>query len=96
MLLSLTLLFGACGKKAVDRMAEPVDESGPRLKLGTVTFSGNAAFSEKELLSKMTSRSGERFDDYTFQQDMRKIIYLYRKKGYLDAKFTERESKVNL
>lgn len=86
----------ACGKKAMEKTTEPVDESGPRLKLGKVTFFGNSVFSEKELLSKMTSKSGERFDDYTFQQDMRKIIYLYRKKGYLDAKFLERESKVNL
>lgn len=96
MLLSLALLFGACGKKAVDKMAEPVDEGGPRLKLGEVTFTGNTAFSEKQLRSKMTSESGKRFDDYTFQMDMRKILYMYRKKGYLDAKFLGRESRVNI
>ncbi|MBU2463876.1 MAG: BamA/TamA family outer membrane protein [Candidatus Edwardsbacteria bacterium] len=96
MLLSLALLFGACGKKAVDKMAEPVDEGGPRLKLGEVTFIGNTAFSGKELRSKMTSESGKRFDDYTFQLDMRKVLYMYRKKGYLDAKFLGRESRVNI
>ncbi|HAD82748.1 MAG: hypothetical protein A2509_05300 [Candidatus Edwardsbacteria bacterium RIFOXYD12_FULL_50_11] len=91
MLLSLALLFGACGKKAVDKMAEPVDEGGPRLKLGNVTFVGNTAFSEKELRSKMTSESGKRYDEYNFEQDTRKIIYMYRKKGYLDAKFINTE-----
>jgi len=96
LLLSLALLFGACGKKAVDKMAEPVDEGGPRLKLGEVTFIGNTAFSGKELRSKMTSESGKRFDDYTFQLDMRKVLYMYRKKGYLDAKFLGRESRVNI
>jgi len=96
LLLSLALMFGACGKKAVDKMAEPVDEGGPRLKLGEVTFTGNTAFSGKELRSKMTSESGKRFDDYTFQLDMRKILYMYRKKGYLDAKFLGRESRVNI
>lgn len=96
LLLSLSLLFGACGKKAIDKMAEPVDEGGPRLKLGEVTFTGNTAFSGKELRSKMTSESGKRFDDYTFQLDMRKILYMYRKKGYLDAKFLGRESRVNI
>jgi len=72
-------------------MAEPVDEGGPRLKLGNVTFVGNTAFSEKELRSKMTSESGKRYDEYNFEQDTRKIIYMYRKKGYLDAKFINTE-----
>jgi outer membrane protein insertion porin family len=96
LLLSLALLFGACGKKAVDKIAEPVDEGGPRLKLGNVTFVGNTAFSEKELRSKMTSESGKRYDEYTFEQDTRKIIYMYRKKGYLDAKFINTDKKVRI
>jgi outer membrane protein insertion porin family len=77
----------------MEKTSEPVDEGGPRLKLGQVTFVGNKAFSEKQLRSKMTSESGKRFDDYTFEQDMRKIIYMYRKKGYLDAKFINTDKK---
>ncbi len=95
-LLGLALMLAGCGRKAVDKLAEPVDEGGPRLKLGRVTFAGNTAFSERELRSKMTSQTGKRFDDYTFDQDMRLIIYMYRKKGYLDARFLSRESQVNI
>jgi len=80
----------------MEKTSEPVDEGGPRLKLGSVTFIGNSAFSEKQLRSKMTSENGKRFDDYTFEQDLRKIIYMYRKKGYLDAKFMGKESRVNI
>lgn len=92
--MSLVLAFSACGKKAMEKISEPVDEGGPRLKLGKVVFVGNKAFSEKQLRSKMTSESGKRYDEYTFEQDKRKIVYMYRKKGYLDVKFINSESKV--
>jgi outer membrane protein insertion porin family len=96
LLLACFLTLSGCAKNAQKRMEEPTDEIGPRLKLGRVTFVGNTVFTQGQLLDKMTSKRGKRFDDYTFQQDLRKIIYSYQKKGYLEARFENREQKVDL
>jgi len=91
-----SLALWGCAKKIQTEVKEPVEETGPRLKLGKVTFVGNTVFTQGQLTGKMTSQRGQRFDDFTFQQDLRKIVYMYQKKGYLEAKFQNREQKVNL
>jgi outer membrane protein insertion porin family len=90
------LSLAGCAKKVQTEIKEPVEETGPRLKLGKVTFTGNTVFTQGQLTGKMTSQRGQRFDDFTFQQDLRKLVYMYQKKGYLEAKFQNREQKVNL
>jgi len=95
-ILSVCIVLSGCTKKVQTELKEPVEETGPRLKLGKVTFAGNTVFTQGQLTGKMTSQRGQRFDDFTFQQDLRKIIYMYQKKGYLEAKFQNREQKVNL
>ncbi|MDO9390451.1 MAG: BamA/TamA family outer membrane protein [bacterium] len=94
-ILAACLALSGCAKKAQTGLKEPVEETGPRLKLGQVTFTGNTIFSQGQLTGKMTSQRGQRFDDFTFQQDRRKIIYMYQKKGYLEAKFENTTMKVN-
>lgn len=97
MLLCLLAIGTVCAKKQSTPMRDPVaDGGGPRMKLGAVTFVGNKVFSQGELAGRMTSKSGDRFDDFTFQQDLRKITFAYQKKGYLEARFTNREGRVNL
>lgn len=98
-ILLLTLaaaLLASCAGKSKAKMAVVPEETGPRLKMGKVTFSGNTVFTAKQLRDDITLAEGQRFDDFTFQQDLRKIIYKYKKKGYLDAKFSAREGKVDL
>ncbi|MDP2808167.1 MAG: POTRA domain-containing protein, partial [bacterium] len=95
-ILAVSLVLSGCTKKAQTELKEPVEETGPRLKLGKVTFVGNTVFTQGQLTGKMTSQRGQRFDDFTFQQDLRKIVYMYQKKGFLEAKFQNREQKVNL
>ncbi len=89
-------LLASCAGKAKAKIAEPAEETGPKLKMGEVAFDGNKAFTTDQLKKKMTLKPGQRFDDFTFQQDLRAIIYMYKKKGYLDAKWTSREGKVDL
>ncbi|MDO9068247.1 MAG: POTRA domain-containing protein, partial [Deltaproteobacteria bacterium] len=68
------LALAGCAKKVQNEIKEPLEETGPRLKLGKVTFTGNTVFSQGQLTGKMTSQRGQRFDDFTFQQDKRKIV----------------------
>lgn len=97
MLLALAAsLLASCAGKSKAKVADAPEETGPRLKMGRVTFAGNAVFTSKQLRDDITLAEGQRFDDFTFQQDLRRIIYNYKKKGYLDAKFTAKEGKVDL
>ncbi len=89
------MLWG-CAAKSKVKVADIPEETGPRLKMGKVTFEGNKVFSTDQLQKKLTLKPGQRFDDFTFQQDLRAIIYMYKKRGYLDAKFAAREGKVDL
>lgn len=86
----------SCAGKSKAKVASAPEEAGPRLKMGKVAFAGNTVFTAKQLRDEITLAEGQRFDDFTFQQDLRKIIYKYKKKGYLDAKFAAREGKVDL
>lgn len=95
-LLALLAAAVSCAKRQTTKVGEPLaDGGGPRMKLGDVTFVGNKLFTQRDLAGRMTSRTGERFDDFTFQQDLRKIIYAYQKRGYLEARFINRAVKVN-
>jgi len=94
-ILAVSLVLSGCAKKVQTELKAPVEETGPRLKLGKVTFVGNTVFTQGQLTGKMTSQRGQRFDDFTFQQDKRKIIYMYQKKGYLEAKFQNTGMNVN-
>jgi len=89
-------LLASCAGKSKAKVADSPEETGPRLKMGKVTFTGNTAFTSKQLRDDITLAEGQRFDDFTFQQDLRKIIYKYKKKGYLDARFSAREGKVDM
>ncbi len=90
------ILLCSCAGKSKSKVAAVPEDTGPRLKMGRVTFAGNTVFTSKQLRDEITLAEGQRFDDFTFQQDLRKIIYKYKKKGYLDAKFVAREGRVDL
>lgn len=89
-------VLASCAGKSKAKVAAAPEETGPRLRMGKVTFAGNTVFTAKQLRDDITLAEGQRFDDFTFQLDLRKIIYKYKKKGYLDAKFSAREGKVDL
>ena len=64
---------------------------GPRVTLRAVRFSGNKAFSSKQLLDQMDTRTHEWvvfykvFDETAFQLDLAHLREFYRQHGYLDA-----------
>lgn len=78
-----------------------VDE-GKKVTIKSITFDGNADLSDKELRKKsdMDSkedrwyRSGE-FKQETFDEDLKKIVVYYRKKGYIDAKIVDYKISYN-
>lgn len=94
-LLALSLALG-CAAKSKAKVAGSIEETGPKLKMGKVTFEGNHVYSSDQLQKKLTLKPGQRFDDFIFQQDLRAIVYMYKKRGYLDAKFVRREGRVDL
>ncbi len=66
-------------------------EEGERMPVHRVYFEGNSVFSARQLRGMMkTKRSWwfiikNEYEDEVFQEDLRKITYEYRNKGYLDA-----------
>jgi len=89
-------LASGCAAKSRAKVTGSPEETGPKLKMGKVTFEGNRVFSSDQLQKKLTLKPGQRFDDFIFQQDLRAIVYMYKKRGYLDAKFVRREGQVDL
>lgn len=67
---------------------------GPEVGVERVTFSGNEAFDDDDLLGAMDETSvrswwkfwsSARFDRINYEKDKKLIIQLYREEGYLDA-----------
>jgi outer membrane protein insertion porin family len=52
----------------------------------SVTFEGNKAFTEAELLKKMSLKPGLPFNELLLEEDRYRILSLYSNKGYLYAK----------
>lgn len=73
-----------------------------RTVVGTVTVAGSAAFTEREILSWLSLRSGSPYSPEAGEQDLRTICERYRNEGYLNARagvstrFTADSSQVDL
>jgi outer membrane protein insertion porin family len=76
-----------------------IDEGG-KFRIETITFEGNAAFSDKKLRKELeTSEHGwlswltgsGKFDEKKFKEDVQKLRKFYRDAGYLDAVIDEDE-----
>ena len=61
-----------------------IDEGEPYI-LGEVAISGNTIFSDEELLAKIASRPGDRFEAAKIQEEEIEMLNLYREQGYLDV-----------
>jgi len=63
---------------------------GKKVRVGSISFSGNTEFADKKLRGKMSTkqrgffRSGG-FDSEKYLEDKDKIITFYKEKGYIDA-----------
>jgi outer membrane protein insertion porin family len=71
----------------------PLDESS--LTMGKVTFEGNHSFSDKDLIKRMKSKSGQPFDRFGFEQDLQHIVTYYKDRGYLQAHIASSEEHLS-
>ncbi len=67
---------------------------GDQLVIGEITIRGNTIVTEKKLKREMTTKQKGAFrkgnlDEAVFQDDLLKIAYYYRERGYVDAKVSE-------
>jgi len=74
---------------------EFVIEEGRKLKLQSIGFEGNSAFTDKELIDEIKSRPKvlglfrRKFDEEKFEQDIRRLEYFYQTNGFLEAKIEQ-------
>lgn len=61
-----------------------IDEGEP-YTLGAIELSGNTLFSDEQLLDKIESKPGDRFEAGRLQQQEIEMLNLYREQGYLDV-----------
>lgn len=65
---------------------------GPQVVLKELSLKNNSVFSDKELLDAIPLRLGQPYNEVDVSDARRKILELYNRKGFLDAKVaTERE-----
>ncbi len=77
--------FNESGKEIVIRFQV---EEGRQYRLGTVSFSGNQLFTEKELREKLDSRGKEVFNKERWDNDESRLRSAYAEKGYIYAGIT--------
>lgn len=71
-------LFGACALLTLTLFAASSPQS-----IGSVSVSGNSAFTSAEILRWLSSTPGSPYSDTTFQADLDRIRDHYRKAGFL-------------
>jgi outer membrane protein insertion porin family len=81
---------GSSGKEAA--VTVKISE-GRRTIVRSVSFEGNKAFTEAELLKKTSLKPGLPFNELLLEEDRYRILSLYSNKGYLYAK-VEAEKKL--
>ncbi len=59
-------------------------------KIEKIKFVGNKAFSRSQLLSVMSIREGQIYDEYVIKRDIGIIVSAYHSKGYLNVKVKEK------
>lgn len=60
-------------------------EEGPLYKIRNITFTGNTIFETEELQAELTLEPGQVYYMQKAQAHTRRILKLYREKGYVDA-----------
>jgi len=70
-----------------------IDE-GAEIVVGTISFAGNENIQERFLKREMETKEDKwfregKFDDSAIEEDKEKIIYYYKKKGYINAKISK-------
>ncbi len=91
----------------LEELVVTIDE-GEKIKARTISFDGNAAFSDDELRGKMKQSTGgflksSTFKKVQFEEDKERLAMWYRDHGYLDAEvadvdmtFVEENKKIDL
>ncbi len=75
-------------------------EEGKKLKLQSVGFEGNTAFTDEELSKKVRTKPKalylfrRKFDSEQFAKDIRALEYFYQQNGFLEAKIKEGDRKL--
>jgi len=59
---------------------------GPQTKLGTISFEGNTAWTNAELLERISLKPGAPFSDRLLDEDKFRVLSAYSDKGFLYAK----------
>jgi outer membrane protein insertion porin family len=65
---------------------------GPQTRAGAITFEGNHAFSDSELLARLSLKPGAPYNERLVDEDRYRILSVYSDKGYLYAR-VESEKK---
>ena len=63
-----------------------VIDEGPAYKIDKITVTGNKFFDDKTLLSQLRSKPGLVYREKKAQSDVKQILRLYRRDGFIDAK----------
>ncbi|MCG2676334.1 hypothetical protein L6304_04005, partial [bacterium] len=63
-------------------------EEGPRLKVEKIEILGNKVFSDRKIKRVMNTKK-RKFDKEIFQEDLERIITLYKTRGYLLARIVD-------
>jgi outer membrane protein insertion porin family len=75
-------------------------EEGRKLKLQSVGFEGNNAFTQKELNKQVKTRPKtfgvfrKKFDQQQYEKDMKALEFFYQRHGFLEAKVAEGSKKL--
>lgn len=64
-------------------------------KVGSVEFTGNEFFSQKEILNFIASKAGTVFSPLQFELDQKNIIKTYQDNGFIDCMITLTEAEYN-
>lgn len=87
-----TVSLSADGRKVT--VVIDIDE-GPQTRVGKISFEGNRAFTETELLGIVSLKPGGPFSERLLDEDRYRILSAYSNKGYLYAKAEMTRSTVD-
>ncbi len=69
---------------------------GPKIKLSTISVTGNLSISEKDLLNAIKIRAGDPYNEMDIAEARRKIVETYNKKGFSEATVAVRTDIENM
>jgi outer membrane protein insertion porin family len=79
------LLFNEDGSTVTIRV---MIAEGVRTHVGSIAMTGQQAATEAELRSQLTLRVGDPFDEVQAQADLERLLAVYERRGYQDARLT--------